>query len=751
MVHDTETQTGVFKKRKGSPWHPDNYIVMHGWKIQGDDKCSWTYCKDRYDAQWVDIPEHVTLLVGFNYKFDMLWQWANPALKAFFKRGGRIWDCQYVEYLLHGQDQRFHYCSLTETAPRYGGTEKIDEIKVLWDAGVQTSDINPDLLIDYTVGTLEEGRNGGDIGNTEKIFLGQIKRAKELGMIKAIWSRMDGLCATTEMEYNGLQIDMEEAAAQFRDLSAQRVEASASLEEFVPVLPEELVFNWGSRVHKSCLIFGGVVKYRKQDTYPDPKTGELARSTLQQDHYVLSDGSTIQQDKATQSPSGELVDPESGLSVLYYLSGKKKGEPKTKKVKVPGDYKTKYQDFYYTFPGYTRGYPHWETKSFDGAGNPLYSTSGGTISALKHSGVPFCEVLSRYEDLNKEINTYFLSRGKDGQLTGMLTAVDQRDNRIHHNLNHCATVTSRLSSDNPNLQNVPRADKSNLKRVFTSRFKDGTMVEADYSQLEVVVQGVLTKDYNLLKDLRNKIDFHCKRVAIQPKYGVSYEEVLALVKDEDHPDHALWKKRRTAAKIFSFQRAYGAGAVLIASFTGMEVDEVKELIAADEATYPGIVKFNEEVEERVKKDVTYFFDPTNQGTFRRGFWQAPTGCMYHFRSWPAQDWQRDRGIEESFSPTEMKNYPIQGTGGEIVQGTCGWLWRHFVSNDNYGGRAFLCNTVHDCVWVDSHPDVVDQVCADVKRIMESVDDWFRQFGVEITVPFPVEVEVGPNMLELKHK
>ena len=277
------------------------------------------------------------------------------------------------------------------------------------------------------------------------------------------------------------------------------------------------------------------------------------------------------------------------------------------------------------------------------------------------------------------------------------------------------------------------------------------MVEADYSQLEVVVQGVLSGDKNLLKDLRNKIDFHCKRVAIQPKYKISYEEVLEIIKDEDHPDHKLWKKRRTNAKIFSFQRAYGAGAPLIAAFTGMSVEEVQELIAADEATYPGVVDFNTNVEDIVKSNTEPFRDPSNNfQVFRRGFWQAPTGCLYHFRSWPAKDWQRERGIDESFNPTEMKNYPIQGTGGEIVQGICGKLWRHFVSNNNYNGKAVLCNTVHDCVWVDTHKDVADQVCKDIKEIMESVDDWFMDFGVEITVPFPVEVEIGPNMLDLKH-
>lgn len=739
MVFDEETQTHTHKKRKASRWHPDNYIVLHGWKYQGDDKCSWQYNASKDEGQHIHIPEDIGMIIGFNLKFDLMYQWDNPELISFFQRGGKIWDCQYVEYLIHGQAQQHHWLDLDTVAPRYGGTVKINEVKVLWDAGVQTSEINKDLLIDYAVGTEEEGRNAGDIGNTEMVFLGQLKKVRELGMLTAVQSRMDGLLATTEMEWNGLKIDYEEAKRQFKKLSQEREEAREELQTYVPELPEGLEFKWTSRVHKSCLIFGGVVKYKKQDTYIDEKTGELARKLETEDWYIVN---------------GEPMDPKDFDSTIMevdtYKSGKKKGMKKTKKVKVPGELKTKYQDFYYTFEGYTDGLDEWKTKTTDGAGNALYSTAGDTIEIIANRGVPFCQTLGRYEALDKEINTYFLSRDKQGNLSGMLTCVDN-DRIIHHNLNHVATVTSRLSADNPNMQNIPRADKSNLKRVFHSRYGDeGVMVEADYSQLEVVVQGVLSEDKQLLEDLRNRVDFHCKRVAIQKKYGITYEELVDIIKDEDHPDHNLWKVRRTNAKIFSFQRAYGAGAPLIAAFTGMTVEEVEDLIAADESTYPGVVDFNTNVEETVKENVDWFYDPVNEGTFRRGYWQAPTGCLYSFRSWPAKDWQRERGIEESFNPTEMKNYPIQGTGGEIVQGICGKLWRHFVANNNYDGKAVLCNTVHDCVWVDCHEDVKEQVCKDIKEIMESVDEWFEQFGVQITVPFPVEVEVGPNMLDLKH-
>jgi len=745
MTLDLETQTHKFLKRKASPWHPDNYIVAHGWKVRGDTACSWRY-NDGPVNQELDIPDDVDLLVGFNLKFDLTWMWEDPQLKAFFKRGGKIWDCQYAEYLLHGQQPEYQYANLNDTAPKYGGTSKVDAVKVLWEQGVQTSDIDPDMLIDYLVGTEEEERNAGDIGNTEKVFLGQYKKAKEMGMLKAIWSRMDGLCATTEMEFNGLKIDINEAKAQYKKLKSRRNEIFDSLQQYVPELPPELEFNWGSRTHKSCLIFGGTVKYKKRDTYIDEKTGELAR-LVATEKWPLFDGEPVDPSKCRLHED------------LYYIldckqdtfkSGKQKGLGKFKNVRVQGELKQKYQDFFYTFKGYTDGQDEWKTKSTDGAGNSLYSTSGDTIGLLANTGVPFCEALAEYEALEKEINTYFIT--SDGQ-SGMLTCVDKSDNKIHHGLNHVATVTSRLSSSDPNLQNVPRGDKSEIKRLFHSRFREkGLMLEADYSQLEVVVQGVLSGDKQLCEDLRNRIDFHCKRVAIQPKYKKSYDEVVAIIGNEEHPDYDRFKSIRTKAKIFSFQRAYGAGASLIAISTGMPVDDVKALIEAEDATYPGVKKFNDKVEYTVKEGAESFADYSTgvRKIYRRGYWTAPTGCIYSFRSYEAQDWQKERGIEDSFSPTELKNYPIQGTGGEIVQGICGRLWRHFVENENYGGRALLCNTVHDCIWVDLHEDVKDEVATDIKRIMESVDDWFKQFGVEITVPFPVEVEVGPNMLELKH-
>lgn len=747
-VYDLETQIHIYKKRKASPWHPLNYIVAAGWKNRGDKTVSYQYW-DEPGTHHIKIEKDVMLLVGFNLKFDLLWQWDNPDLIAFFKRGGRIWDVQYAEYLLSGQDPKYHYCSLDQIVEKYGGTKKIDEVKLLWEAGVQTSEINKDLLLNYLAGEEDKDgvRDGGDIGNTEKCFLGQLKRTKKAGMYKAMKSRMDGLCAIIEMEWNGLKIDKDEARKQYKELNAKYIKSEKFLEANIPELPEGLTFNWNSPTHKSAIIFGGCIKYEKQDNYIDPQTGKFARLKAYKKFYIKEDGDVSD----VEAPDDHDNRP-APAGMLTFKSGKKSGLAKTKKVEVKGELKVKYQDFFFELPGYISPRADWATKNKDGAGNPTYSTAGEIIEALSGTGIPFLETLSEYDALSKEIGTYFFKVDpKTGEKKGMLTCIIPGVHIIHHSLNNVATVTSRLSSSDPNLQNIPRADKSKIKKLFISRYDGGFTIEADYSQLEVVVQGVLSGDKNLCRDLNNNIDFHCKRVALQPKYKITYAELVAIMKDEDHPDHKKWKKIRTQAKIFSFQRAYGAGAALIALSTGMMQEDVQKLIDAEERTYPGVKIFNESVEQAAINSSKKFVDPTaGFKTYKRGYWQAPTGCMYSFRTYDAPEWKQKQGVMENFSPTEIKNYPVQGTGGEIVQGICGKLWRHFVANDNYGGKAVLCNTVHDCIWADAHPDVKDQVCKDIKRIMEQVPEWFAQFGIEISVPFPVEVEAGPNMLDLKH-
>ncbi len=753
LIFDSETQIHKSHNRTANPFHPDNYVVMRGWKKQGDPCCT-SQRFEKFDEQnWLGIPNDVDVLVGFNIKFDLLYemQAKNPHLKAFYKRGGRIWCCQYAEYLLQAQARKYHMCSLDQIIEDYGGRKKIDGMKELWAAGVQTTDIDPELVKDYLIGTEAEDRNSGDIGNTELIYKGQIEAAEALGMTKAIHARMDGLACTTEMEFNGIHVDMERARKDLGTLSNKRADAQIDLNQYIKYIPEEVGFAWSSRIHTSCLIFGGRIRYRKQTTYIDPETGSNAR-LRSTEKWPLFSGATIDPIECTWSASQEVW----AIQILgqwkaqdMYISGKRKGEGKFKNVKAWGEEKVKFQDFFYDLPGYTKGRDEWKTANLDGNGLACYSTGKEVMDVITKLDIPFLKTMGRFQSYSKMISTYYVVQEEGKPAKGMLTCVG-KDHIVHHNLNHNTTVTSRLASSNPNAQNIPRVDKSDVKGMFTSRFKDGVMGEIDYSQLEVIVQGWLSGDKNMCADIRNKIDFHCKRVAL--KNNLTYEDALTLCKDSFGPDYDKWNKERTKCKIFSFQRAYGAGAATIADETGMSVAAIKEMIVVEDKEYPGIAKFNARV-AKIVMDSAVFFRDHERGyrPFRKGQWQCPTGTIYEWRSWDSPKFLRDKGIMDSFSPPELMNYPVQGTGGELVQLALGVLWRWFVMNDNFAGNAFLVNTVHDCVWFDMHPDWVHVVMAGAIKIMSALPALIKiKYGLECNVPFPVDAETGLNMLELHH-
>lgn len=783
-IFDLETTIVERFKRKASPFISDNWVVAEGWKDLGvDERCSWRYMTEAESrGSFMKIEDHITVLVGHNIKFDLLWELArgNKDLEAFLKRGGRIWCTQYAEYLLQAQHPSWQMCSLNDVAVLYGGTTKIDAVKLMWEDGINTPDIPEDLLIDYLVGTEEEDRNGGDIGNTQLAYEGQIEKAEQLGMTQMIEERMDGLLATTFMEYTGLHVDTEFAKKYLAEKKAALKIADAELAKFIPELPPELTFNWNSNTHKSCLIFGGHVKYEKSLPYECEKSPDGWARFRTEEKWPLFDGVAIDVSKSKRYQKVRNLNGVDGYSWQYvdgvnkavpqdtFKSGAKMGMPKFKNVKGWGKRKTRLTDLLFKFDGYTTPEKRWKGSMTDGNDDHIYSVGSDTMEVLEtRTDVPFLKALAEQAALTKEIGTYLVTRGKDGKLKGMLTCVSPEDHIIHHKLNHTNTITTRLSSSDPNLQNLTRGDqradgtwKSEVKKLFNSRWavEDGVMVEIDYSQLEVVVQGVLTEDKQLLEDLNNRIDFHCKRVA--QKQGCSYDEALLWCKDENHSNFSTWSRLRTSAKIFSFQRAYGAGAPTIANATGMTVEEVKELIAGEEIMYPGISKFYQGVTDAAedsKEPIRAQRDDGSWGVFHRGYWQGPTGTRFTWRSYDTPKFLQDRGIMDQFAQPEILNYPTQGYGGEFVQAVLGWLIRWLIENDFFGGGMFdphviLCNTVHDCVWFDCKTtELAEHIWPQAREIMTSIPERFNErYGMNITVPFPVDGEIGLNMNEMKH-
>lgn len=741
-------------KRKASPFLDSNFVVCSGWKRQGDEKPTGEYFgRGPKPFDWfTKLLDGTTLLVGQNIKFDLLHALREPqnldAWMQYVARGGNVWDCQIAEYLLRGMEPTSHMLAMDEMVTAYGGNVKIDEVKHLWEAGVDTPDIDRDLLMRYLVGD-ESGL--GDIGNTEKIFLGQLAKARKTGQVKSILLNMGALLCTVEMERNGMYVDKARGLLLADALEKRLTEIKAELNAYLPEgLPFE--FNWLNRYHLSPLIFGGTIKYQKREITLDAATGQPVYFQKDETHYVLADGSTMEISAWEYQAAAQGDGPERET----FKGGKNKGEAKTKKLKVPDvarGPKTAMRDNFYKFPGYTKPKPEWATST-----EGLYSTGSDVIEELGTSGIPFLKTLANVAKFAKDLGTYYITTDpKTGEQKGMLTLVGS-DSIIHHKINHTSTVTARFSSSDPNLQNIPKGGKSDVKTVFVSRFGgDGQIVQSDFSALEVYVQAILTGCTQLIEDLRAGLDMHCVRVS--QKEGISYEDALLKCKGDKARGIAPlpeWDKKRTEAKVFSFQRAYGAGAKKISDSTGMALEDVEALIAAEEARYPEISAYNAAKEKRIKESRR----PTNNimphpevrglmCQLGKGYSVTPDGKVYSYRESPAPAWLiRNGGPAQSFSPTEIANYEVQGAGGEWAKAAMWLSIRAFYKRRNFNGLALLVNQVHDALYADARKDVLQESAALLHACMTAASDYIEWwFGWTVPVPVPSDTVHGDNMME----
>ena len=755
-IIDLETTTKFSYKRKANPFDPENWIVMAG-ALEAEERWGKAYYylnrEESHKHDWFrSLLKRTKLLVGFNFKFDIHHLIQCPenyvAWMDWIASGGQIFDCQLAEYLLNGMGAQDQYLSLDEVAPRYGGNLKVDEVKLLWEDGVDTPDIDRDLLERYLVGDPKTG-DEGDLGNTRLIFRGQLARARKNGQLKSLLLNMGSLVYTIEAEHQGMAVDYELGCK----LAAEREQELAALtEELAKFIPDDLPFefNWGSRNHLSALIFGGQVKYVAKAPILDDD-GNLVYYQKEVVHYETEDGRFIE---AREYEAKAADEPEHAPKLKRYASGKKKGEPKTKKFKVPDlerGPKERNEDFYYTFPGFTKPRKEWETKT-----PGVYSTAADTIEALGNCGIPFLKTLAEHSAVSKDLKTYFITTDeKTGEKKGMLTLVD--NGIIHHSLNHVNTVTGRFSSSNPNLQNLSGKGKSKVKSLFVSRYPNGKVIQSDFTSLEIYIQAVLTGCRQLIDDLKAGLDMHCLRVS--QKERIPYEEAVLKCKGSDTVEPLPeWEKKRKGAKEFSFQRAYGAGIATIAAATGMDEDEVQALADAEAERYPEIEAYFERITLAIEQStkltgvkVPHPDFPAKIVELGRGFHRTPDGKLYSWRQNPAPKYIVERsGKWASYSPPEVKNYEVQGGGAEWAKAAMWLAVRAFYKLRNFEGRAVLVNQVHDACYADAAEEVAPKAAALLHVAMEHASPFIESyFNWPQPVYVPSDTTWGDSMIEEK--
>lgn len=276
---DYETQNHPYYGGVATPYCPDNYIVEVGWRLDrtnpdgtvtiGDVGSKRYKSREEFLAapsgEWLPTEADTWLIVAHNLAYECSWwlSFAREQFESFLRRGGRVFDTMHGEYV--ASDFQNLYPSLDETAPKYGGSHKVDGVKLLWQQGVLTADIDPMLLHEYLTGP------NGDIVNTALCFYGQCAVFAERGQMPMVWERQEAVLALAYCEFNGVYVDMPTARANQKEQEDAIVALKHTLQGFLPELPEGFEFNWNSGYHMSALVYGGTVKYKCKVPYDPPK------------------------------------------------------------------------------------------------------------------------------------------------------------------------------------------------------------------------------------------------------------------------------------------------------------------------------------------------------------------------------------------------------------------------------------------------------------------------------------------------
>ena len=761
-ILDLETENQEWYGNNSSPHNPDNWIVAAGWCIDNQDIQSEYFPSKELalSSNWLERAlDGQQYLVAFNATFEIQWlmKYYPETLMKFFKRGGKVFCPQYAEYLLSHQQEM--YPRLEDCSLKYGGTVKVDEVKLLWEAGYTTAQIDRALLMKYLADP-----EVGDVANTRRVAFSQIPLLQQQGMWKMCELRMDSLLFNALATYFGLYVDLEVANKNQAEQEQRIEEIKDSIKKMLPPdLPTELEFSFTSPYHMSAFLFGGTVQYKAKVPYDPPKFEKIECYQIEKpDHEPYYVG------------AGDNIDDYHQQYVVKFRAGKNKGLPKV--FKIDSDVPLlKWGDKQYTFkglidlntlPNHVKSLYLDKRAEFRGArelvcGTPVYSTSGDSLDVLaEHTEA--AKPLKELKALEKDTGTYYLRTDANGKQSGMLQFVEP-DGIIHHRLNNCSTVTGRLSGSNPNMQNIPRDGTSKVKEMFSSRFgESGRIVEVDYSALEVVALASISGDKNLLENLLAGTDMHCYRLA--GALGESYESVVEKCNNQSHPEHKRYKQLRTDIKPKAFANQYGATAEGIAHATGCTVEEAMQFKETELKLFPESSVFAElyirpEVERTgLEAKMEREQDPETGvwKYYRRGYFRAKGGTCYSFRQF--QQWDKESRKEYyDYKPTQMANYWCQGEASFIVQAACGRVIRELQRLNFAEGLVIPINTVHDAIYLDcATEELAKEYGALVRTIMEETPKWlteqipaYKDWNYH-TTPFPAAAEQGLNMMNKLH-
>jgi DNA polymerase I len=322
------------------------------------------------------------------------------------------------------------------------------------------------------------------------------------------------------------------------------------------------------------------------------------------------------------------------------------------------------------------------------------ATDASVLAALADMH-PIAEVLMRYRELSKLLNTY---------VNALPKLVDTVTGRLHACFNQAVTATGRLSSSNPNLQNIPvrTALGKNIRKAFLPTSPDGIILSADYSQIELRVMAHLSGDEGLRRAFEEDRDIHASTAA--EVFDVPFEEVTG--------------EQRRKAKAINFGIIYGISPFGLAEQLDVDREEAERYISEYFNEFTGVRDF---LDRQVEEATRTGYVTTILGR-RREIPELAEGNV------------RLRRLGERLA----FNTPIQGSAADIIKVAMLRIHRR-LEEGGYGSRMIL--QVHDELVFDVEGGEAEEVRQVVRGEMES--------ACELNVPLKVDMGIGPSWYDAK--
>lgn len=281
---------------------------------------------------------------------------------------------------------------------------------------------------------------------------------------------------------------------------------------------------------------------------------------------------------------------------------------------------------------------------------------------------------------------------------------------------------------------------SKIRECFTSRFKDGILIEVDFEQLEVAALAFLSQDTNLMDDIEQQLDMHL--VSLSWVTGQPYEK---LKKAYDAGDPIVHRQRKLAKRP-RFELQYGAGARTIAKNNDWPLAKAVSYIENYYKRYRDVYTWQNDVANTVLSNKEPYKKWVGKGDKE---WISYYICPHTARRYVFYSYENKyQALNQKFSSTQMKNYPVQGFAtGDLVPTVLGELALNLLHHNE---DIKLINTVHDSVLLDVRKESFDD-CLDIIEYLFSNTDKIMEeaFNCDLNVPIRYSIEFGSNWSNMK--